>query len=126
MADTGIYATTAQIERKAGSMANVVAVAETATNDYIAQAESVVNVLCRKVFASSSTAFAALPATTRGILTDATANLAAIYAINYQMSPIGRGEAEDRVVILRDGFLRDISLLRDKKIQDFLSSGVEN
>jgi len=126
MADTGIYATTVQIQNKAGSGANVVARAEAVTNDFIAQAESVINVICRKVFAATSGAFAALPSGTRYILTDATSNLAAIYVINYSMSLIGRGEAEDRIVVLRDGFLRDISILRDKKLQNFITSGVEN
>ena len=126
MADTGVYATTAQVQYKVGSGASTIANAETALNEYIGQAEGVINVLCRKVFASTSGAFVALPAGTRGMITDAATNLAAIYAISYDMAGRSRGEMEDRIVILRDGFLRDISILRDKKMQDFVTSGVEN
>ena len=126
MADTGIYTSGTVVAYKAGSRASSYALAEAYTNEFIAEAESEINILCRKVFADSSTAFTALPSTTKGILSKATANLAAIDVINYDLSGIGRGEAEDRVVILRDAALRDISILRDKKTQDFLSSGVEN
>ena len=127
MTDTGIYATTAQVQRKVGSGASVISNTEAYINDYIWQAESVINVLCRKVFASTSGAFAALPSTTRGMITEAASNLAAIYILQNDMKGYGvRAYPEDSIVVLRDAFLRDISILRDKKVQDFISSGVEN
>lgn len=127
MADTGIYATTTEIQDKAGAKASAVSKAEAYTNRFVAQAESVINILCRKVFASSSGEFSALPATTRKILSELASNLAGIYVIQYDMSGYTtRGEAEDMVVILRDAFLRSIAILRDKKNQGFLMTGVEN
>ena len=127
MTDTGIYATTAQVQRKVGSGASVISNTEAYINDYIWQAESVINVLCRKVFASTSGAFAALPSTTRGMITEVASNLAAIYILQNDMKGFGvRAYPEDSIVVLRDAFLRDISILRDKKVQDFISSGVEN
>ena len=91
---------------------------------YCLQAESIINVICRKVFASTIAAFAALPASTRYILTAATSSLAAIFAIEYDMSGFtSRVEAEDMINVLRDEFLRNVAILRDKKNQDFLMTG---
>ena len=127
MAHTGIYVPTLlEFQYKCGARASATYIAEAYANSFIAQAEGVINILCRKVFAADTAAFTALPATTKQLLTDAASNLAAIYAIVGDMSSIGRGEAEDRIVVLRDAFLRDISILRDKKMQGFLMTGVEN
>jgi hypothetical protein len=127
MAWTGIYVSTLlEFQYKCGARASATYIAEAYGNSFVQQAESAINVLCRKVFASSAVAFAALPSTTRYLLTEAASNLAAIYAIQGDMGSISRGEAEDRIVVLRDGFLRCLSILRDKKMQDFLSSGTEN
>ena len=128
MAHTGIYVPTLlEFQYKCGAKASATSIAEAYANSFIAQAESTINVICRKVFASTTAEFTALPATTKQILTEAASNLAAIYAIQYDMSGFGvRAYAEDAIVVLRDGFLRNISILRDKKCQDFLSSGVEN
>lgn len=128
MTDTGIYATTTQVLNKCGSGASTYFGTEAKINDYISQAEGVVNVICRKVFADSSGAFVALPATTRGILTDCAASIAAINVITADMREGGntKTEMEDRIVVLRDAALRDLSILRDKKMQDFVMTGVEN
>jgi len=57
----------------------------------------------------------------KSVLTQAASNLAAIYAISYDMSGFTtRGEAEDMINILRDSALRGMSILRDKKQQKFL------
>lgn len=91
---------------------------------YCLQAEATINVICRKVFAVSIGAFAALPATTRYILSDVTSSLAAISAIEYDMSGFtSRVEAEDMINVLRDSALRGLAILRDKKNQDFLING---
>ena len=127
MAHSGIYVPTLlEFQYKCGARASATYIAEAYANSFIEQAESVINVLCRKVFATSTATFTALPSTTKKMLTEAASNLAAIYAIQGDMSAIGRGEAEDRIVVLRDAFLRDISILRDKKNQGFLMTGVED
>ena len=57
------------------------------------------------------------------ILQQATSNLAAIYLIQYNLSGYtSRVEAEDMVNILRDGYLRCIGILRDKKAQTFIEN----
>jgi len=118
MADTGIFCTTAEVEHKAGANASATSKAETYTNDYIAQSESTINALCRYNFSDN---YATLNADTKQILKDCASNLAAIYVISYNMSGYtSRIEAEDMINILRDSALRSMSILRDKKAQDFI------
>ena len=125
MAHTGIYVPTLlELTYKTGANVNAVAIAEAFANSYIAQAEAVINAVCRKVFAVDSTTFSALPATTRQILTEVASDLAAIYAITYDMSGFtSRVEAEDMINILRDAALRGLALLKDKKNQVFVEEG---
>ena len=125
MTHDGIYVPTLlELTYKTGAGVNGVAIAETFANSYIAQAESLINITCRKVFAVDTTAFAALPATTKQLLTEVASNIAAIYAITYDLSGFtSRVEAEDMINILRDAALRGLAVLRDKKAQEFLLKG---
>ena len=118
MADTGIFATTAEVQRKAGANASATSKAEAYVNDFMTQAESEINTVTRYNW---SDAYSTLDVDTKGILKQAASNLAAIYIIQYDMSGFtSRTEAEDMINILRDGYLRCISILRDKKAQDFV------
>lgn len=119
MADEGIFCTTAEVERKAGANCSAVSKAQAYTNDYVAQAESLINTICRFNFSDSYTT---LNVDTRDLLKEIASNLAAIYVISYDMSGFtSRIEAEDMINILRDAALRGLSLLRDKKHSDFLT-----
>lgn len=119
MADTGIFCTTAEVERKAGANASATSKAEAYTNDYVTQAESVINSVCRYNYSDN---YAALDADVKGILKDTASNLAAIYVIQYDMSGFTTiGEAEDMINVLRDAALRNMSLLRDMKVQTFMN-----
>jgi len=119
MADTGIFATTAEILRKAGDGANTTASAEAYTNDFISQAESTINVMTRYNW---SDAYSGLNTDVKKILSETASNLAAIYIINYDMGGYtSRTEAEDMINVLRDIALRNISILRDLKQQDFMN-----
>lgn len=119
MVDTGIFCTTAEVERKAGANVSATSKAEAYTNDYVTQAESLINSVCRFNF---SDAYTGLNVDVKGILKEAASNLAAIYAIQYDMSGFtSRIEAEDMINVLRDGALRALSLLRDKKVQDYIN-----
>lgn len=119
MADTGIFCTTAEVERKAGANCSAVSKAEAYTNDYVSQAESTINVMCRYNYSDN---YATLDADVKAILKDIASNLAAIYVINYDMSGFtSRTEAEDMINVLRDAALRGLSLLRDKKAQTFIN-----
>lgn len=120
MADTGIFATTAEVQRKAGANASTTSNAEAYINDYMTQVESEINSLCRFNFSDN---YASLNADTKGILKEVASNLAAIYVISYDMSGFtSRTEAENMINILRDAALRGLSLLRDKKVQEFIKN----
>ena len=119
MADTGIFCTTAEVQYKAGANASATSKAEAYTNNFVTQAESVINAYTRYNW---SDAYAALNVDVKGILKEAASNLAAIYVINYDMSGFtSREEAEDMIVILSDGFTRCIKILKDLKTQDFVN-----
>lgn len=118
MADTGIFATTAEVLRKAGENASATSSAEAYTNQYMTEAESEINVMTRHNWSDD---YSGLDVDVKGILKMIASNLAAINVIQYDMSGYtSRVEAEDMVNILRDSALRGMSILRDKKQQTFL------
>ena len=116
MPSTHIMTTEAECKQKAG--ANVAAGFSDAM--YTAaglQAECTVNSMCRYNF---SDAWAALNVDVKYLISDIVSSMVAIQAIMYDMSGYtSRTEAEDMVNVLRDGILRGLSILRDKKVQDF-------
>ena len=119
MVDTGIFATTAEVQRKAGANASGTSNVEAYINDYMTQVEALINITCRNNFSDS---YASLNVDVKGLLKEVASNLAAIYVIQFDMSGFtSRVEAEDMVNILRDAALRGLSLLRDKKQQDFIN-----
>ncbi len=119
MADTGIFATTAEVQRKTGAGASTTANVEAYINDFMTQAESEINVLCRYNFSDN---YATLNVDTKGLLKSIASSLAAIMVIQYDFSGYSsRTEAEDMINVLRDAALRGMSILRDKKAQDFIN-----
>jgi hypothetical protein len=120
MADTGIFCTTAEVQRKAGAGASATSKAEAYVNDYVTQAESIINVMTRHNWSDD---YSSLNADVKGILKQIASDLAAIYVIQYDMSGYtSRTEAEDMINVLRDSALRGMSILRDKKQQTFVSN----
>ena len=120
MSDEGIFATTAEVSRKAGANASATSNTEAYINDFMTQAESLINCMVRYNF---SDAYAALDADVKGLLKEVASNLAAIYVIQFDMSSFTtRVEAENMINILRDGALRGLSILRDKKVEDFIKN----
>jgi len=120
MADTGIFATTAEVQRKAGAKANTTANAEAYINDFMTQAESEINAMSR---VNWSDLYASLNADVKGLLKQAASNLAAIYIIQYDMSGYtSRAEAETMLDVLYDGFRRAMSLLEDEKKRSFIEN----
>ena len=119
MADSGIFATTAEVSRKAGANASATSNIEAYINDYMTQVESQINTLCNFNF---SDAYSTLNVDVQGILKEVASNLAAIYVIQFDMSGFtSRGEAEDMISVLRDSALRGLSLLKNKNKQDFIN-----
>lgn len=118
MADTGIFATTGEIQYKAGAGASATSKAEAYTNSYIAQAESYINVLCKYNF---SDAYSGLNADVKALLKEASSNLAAIYVIQYDMSGYtDRIEAEDMITFLWARFNQCIELLKNQDKVTFI------
>ena len=118
MADTGIFATTAEVGYKVGANASATSNAEAYINSYMMQAESLINTAARYNFSDT---YGTLNADTKGTLKEVASNLAAIYVIQYDMSGFtSRIEAEDMINILRDAALRGLALLKDKKASDFV------
>ena len=117
MAHTGIFATSDEILVKAGENYDT-SITEARINALCLQVESEINCVCRYNF---SDAYAALNADVKGLLSEAASNLVAIYIISFNMAGFtSRTEAEDMINILRDGYLRTISILRDKKVQEYM------
>ena len=117
MAYTGIMTTEEEIDQKAGAgvSAAFTDVMKTAST---LQAESMVNNAARYNF---SDAFAGLNADVKGILSDIVSAAVAIEAISYDMGGFtDLTEAESKINILRDSMLRNLSILRDKKVEDFM------
>lgn len=121
MADTGIFATTEEVQRKAGVGASTISNTETYINDFISQAESYINVLCKKNWSDN---YAGLNTNVKGILKEAASNLAAIYVLNYDFSSISaitsRAEAEDRVIVLWERLEKCIDILKLEAAKSFI------
>jgi hypothetical protein len=114
MADTGILATTASVQYKAGANCSSTSNTETYINNFVAQAEGFVNVATRKNWCD---AYSTLNSDVKQILQDAVSCLAAIYVINYDMSSANcsRIEFEDRINILYKRVMDCIEVLKASK-----------
>lgn len=88
-------------------------------DNYIKQAENLINTMSRVDWIA---AFAGLSASTKLLLEQVCSDLAAMYAIQYDMGGYTtRTEAETMLDVLRDSSLRGLSLLRDQKQKDFVN-----
>ena len=113
-----IMTTEAEIQQKSGANVNVAFDIGMMTASNL-RAESTINALCRYNFSDN---YASLNADVKGILSDFCSSFVAIEAISYDMSGYTtRIEAEDMINVLRDGMLRAMSILRDKKAIDFIN-----
>jgi len=118
MAHTGIFATSDEILVRAGENYDT-SVTEARINDLAAQSESIINVITRYNW---SDAYSGLNADVKRMLSAASACWCANAIIAFNMSGFtSRTEAENIINVNRDEFLRLISVLRDKKAQDFMN-----
>ncbi len=122
MADAGQFAKDADILLRVGTNASTTVKAAGWFDTIILDVEAVVNCLTRYDWSTADTA-STLNTTVRGILIDTGACLAAIEGITWDMSGFtSRTEAEDMINVLRDTALRNMSILRDKKAQEFMKN----
>lgn len=120
MADTGIFATTAEVGYKVGANASSTANAEAYINSFMTQVESYINVECGYNY---SDAYSGLNADVKGLLKECASNLAALYVINYDMSGFtSRAEAQTMLDVLNYRAQQCLKLLKDKNNQKFVNS----
>jgi len=114
----GVFATLLEVQYKAGANASAVSNTEAYINTYMAQVESYINTVSRFNWTD---AFGTLNADSKGLLTLAASNMAAIYVIEFDMSGFSsRTEAENMINILWDAANSAINLLKDQKGVEFV------
>ena len=118
MADTGIFCTTAEVSRKAGTNASATSVAEAYVNDYVTQAESFINSHTRKNW---SDVYSTLDVDVQGVLKECASNIAATYVINYDLSGYSQREVETMLDVLNNAINRGLSRLKDIAVQTFMN-----
>lgn len=120
MADTGIFATTAQIGYKAGAGKSSTSSAEAYTNFYIGQAESFINAWCNYNY---SDAYAALNADKKYLLQEAASNIAAMYVINYDLSGFpSLAAAQTMLNVLWDRAVECMNILKVENVNKFVKA----
>ena len=119
MADTGIFATTAEVGYKAGAGKSATSSAEAYVNSFMTQVESFINVTTRYNWSDNYTA---LNVDVKGLLKEVASDLAAIYVIIYDMSGYtSRLEAQTMLDVLRDRAVKGLDLLKEKAHTDYMS-----
>mgnify|MGYP003675767319 CR=1 FL=1 len=118
MADTGIFATTAEVQRKAGANASSVSNVEAYINDFMTQAESLINSTTRFNWSDDYTG---LNVDVKAILKQAASSWAAVMVIRYDMSGFtSRQEALVMINSLIYEYTTCVAQLKDIKVQDFM------
>lgn len=119
MADTGIFATTAEVQYKAGANASATSNVETYINSFMAQAESYINTACRFNF---SDVYSTLDVDVKAILKECASSLAAMYVIQYDMSGFtSLAEAQTMLDVLYQRVQDCIKILKEKPEQTFIN-----
>jgi hypothetical protein len=117
MAVTSIMTTEGEIDGKAGAGASA-SYTEAMKDAAVLRAEGIVNDLGRYDF---STNWAALTAVAKTILGDIVSSFVAMEWILYDTSAyIDRNEAADKINALRDSYLNNLSILKNKDTQKFI------
>lgn len=120
MADTGIFATTAEVQRKVGENASATSNVEAYINDFMTQAESYINAVTRHNWSDD---YSGLNADVKGLLKEAASNIAACYVILFDMFGYSSlDEAEVMINFLLTRANMCLSLLKDQKVKDFVGA----
>ena len=121
MADAGEFIADAQILELCGTGACATVKAAGWFDKIIVRCEAIV--ACATRFDWVNLSAATIDDNVEGMLAEATGCLAAIYGVTFDMSGYtSRVEAEDIINVLRDRYLLAISILRDKKTQEFIKT----
>jgi hypothetical protein len=119
MADTGIFATTAQVQAKAGANASTTYNAESYINQFMTEAESLIN--CVTCY-NWSDAYTTLNVDVQGILKLAASNWAAILVLNADPTGMSAREYETRLDVLTMGFNKAIQQLKEVSVKTFMKA----
>lgn len=119
MVNEGIFATDAQILRKAGADVNAIYADLDATNDFVLQSENWINTTCTFDF---STNYAGLTIQVKGILTKVASADAAMRIINADPNSVGRSTATLKLNVLQKEVDDGIKELKSKNTQDFMKA----
>ena len=108
--------TSGAVVLKAGANATVFTDAQ--YTQLINQAEAVINNMTRIDYTA---AYSGLSSGAAVLFEEVCSNLAGMYAIQYDMSGFtSRFEAQTMLDVLRDGAMRGLQLIKDKKVTDFI------
>jgi len=119
MADVGIYTKNADIQARAGIYANTTSKATAATDVYVLDIESMINVKTRYNWSDAYTA--GLNADVQGILTHTSACWCAMIVIQSDMSGYtSRAEAKTMLDFLNNEVNKGISFLKEKGAETFM------
>lgn len=122
MADAGQFAKDVDILLRVGTNASSTVRTAGWFDEIILDVEAKINCLCTFNW-SATDAAATITATLRPILIETGACLAAIQGISWDMSGFtSRGEAEDMISVLRDIAITNLSILKNKNVQDFINA----
>lgn len=115
----GTLCTLADARNKAGANVNSAAANESLMSDFVKQAEGRINATTRFNWVN---AYSGLSEDVKYILNDCASNLAAIYAITYDMSGFtDRVEAETMINVYRDATLAELAMLKSKQVKTFIT-----
>jgi len=117
MADTGIFCTTAEVQRKAGANASATANVEAYINDFVTQAESLINA---DVTYNFTDGYTALDVDVKGLLKAAASSKAAMMVINFDLDALGRSTSTLMLNVLKDEYDLALRILKDKRKQGFV------
>lgn len=123
MAHTGIYATSAECIFKMGNGYDSTNVDEARINELCLQAQNFINALARHTFAADATAFTALSAATKYLLSETTSNFVAIYGAGYDSSGYGSQREQENIININWArFIQCIGLLKNQKTVTFIKT----
>ena len=118
MGDEGIFATTAEVQRKVGADASATSNTEAYINQFMTEAESYINAA---TLYNWSDAYGDLDVDVKGILKRAASCLAAIDVINYDLSGfVAPSEIQTRLSVLYQTAKDCIKELKVKSTQTFM------
>lgn len=119
MVDTGIFATTAEVQRKVNTNASSTSNVEAYINQFMTEAESLINVVTTRNWSDD---FAALNVDVKGLLKLASTELAAISVEQFDIDAIGAATLTLSTNMHLQKYNMAIAELKRKQAEDFIDS----